>query len=64
MQRNTMKGRGRGFLHNIASNWQMYVLLFPFMFFFFSFHGLAGNCLHFCQFYRVQCTGGAPLCGA
>lgn len=37
MQRNTMKGRGRGFLHNIASNWQMYVLLFPFMFFFFLF---------------------------
>lgn len=37
MQRNTMKGRGRGFLHNIASNWQIYVLLFPFMFFFFLF---------------------------
>lgn len=37
MPRIKRNGQGSSLLHNVASNWQMYVMLFPFMFFFFLF---------------------------
>ncbi|MBP3388563.1 MAG: sugar ABC transporter permease [Clostridia bacterium] len=37
MPRIKRNSQGSSLLHNVASNWQMYVMLFPFMFFFFLF---------------------------